>query len=352
MKRRNLLSTLGTGIAAVALAKPTIILSNLAMGRAMAAGWPNGGDGDYVVFANTTKQMDAGQIWDFASVTIQPGAVLEIIQRQPGLFWTCIGCKGPFIVQGTIRAAKAFYAGIPTIAGTAPDGYLLSAPGAVSNGGRGGNGHNNNTPSNGGSQNSGNGGGGAAPYADGGNATADAAGSGATGRHWSNNFFCGAGGAGGTLTDPSGKPGASESHLSITGGGAFGGGGGGGARGYHGGLIYIRVLGDLNLARGTLDLTGSPGGAGGNGGDASTTNDIRNDVETGGGGGGGAGGNGGHLRLRYSSAYVPGAIKADFGKGGKAGAAGVPSQYKTPPRAQPGGDGSDGQPGSQVIQKV
>lgn len=325
MIRRKLLSALGMGIGAAAVANPTVILSNLAVGRAMAAGWPNGGDGDFVVFAGTTKQMDAGQIWDFATVTIQPGAVLEIIQRQPGLFWTCMGCKGAFIVQGTIRATKAFYAGIPQVDGTAPDGYVLSAPGAVGNGGRGGNGHNNNTPSNGGSQYWGNGGGGAAPYADGGNATADAGGAGATGRHWSNNFYCGPGGGGGTFTSPAGKPGTPETGLSITGGGAFGGGGGGGARGFHGGLLYIRVLGDLDFKRGALDLAGSPGGAGGNGGGASTTNDIRNDIETGGGGGGGAGGNGGHLRLRYSSNYSPGAIKIDVGKGGKGGAAGVPS---------------------------
>src|SRR5580704_3267064 len=154
--------------------------------------WPKGSNGVLVVFANTVQKLESGTVWDFDSVTIETGATLEIGQ---GSKWTIIGCKGPFINKGTIRAAKADYGAYSKIETTAPDGIFLSCETFTTRGGDGGSAHTNSGPAPVGLGNFGNGGGGAAAFSHGNDATYDQGGTGGYTPPPGNNWRSGPGGA-------------------------------------------------------------------------------------------------------------------------------------------------------------
>jgi hypothetical protein len=310
--------------------------------------WPSGSDGPLVVFPNTTQVIESGSIWDYESVTIETGATLEVGQ---GSRWTIIGCKGPFKNKGTIRAIKADYSGPSPISTTAPDGMVLTHNTSISAGGNGGSAHTNGGPAPVGVTQQGNGGGGAAAFSHGNNATSDQGGAGGYFPPPGNNWRCGGGGSGGTISSPAGGVGGTIQDPNLNHGGAVGGGGGGGFRGFHGGLLYLRIAGAADFSAGILDMSGSPGGAGGAGGSALPTH-FQNDIRGGGGGGGGAGGNSGHLVIRYSGNYSPGQINLNPGSGGAGGAAGSVSFLKTPPHATAGSPGANGQPSSGDISEA
>lgn len=311
-------------------------------------GWPNGSDGPLVVFPNTTFVVENGSIWDYESVTIEAGAVIEIGQ---GRRWTIIGCKGPFKNKGTIRAVKADYGGVGAVNTTAPDGMALVYTPSIGAGGAGGSAHTNGGPAPVGAAQQGNGGGGAAAFERGNNATPDQGGSGGYHPPPGNNWRAGSGGPGGTTLQPVGGNGGTIQDPNLNHGGAVGGGGGGGFRGSHGGLLYLRIKGAGDFSIGTIDLSGSPGGAGGIGGSALIAH-FQNDIRAGGGGGGGAGGNGGRLVMRHAGNYSPGEINLAPGAGGAGGAAGSVSFVMTPPHATPGSPGAGGQPGTSDIAQM
>jgi hypothetical protein len=303
--------------------------------------WPKGEDKELVVFSGQIYKAEATDIWDFESITVQRGGILEIAQ---GHAWTIIGCKGDCQINGIVRAMKGDYSSSGMIRSQAPDGYLLEANCVVKNGGNGGNGATNNLHSaRGGFQSSGNGGGGAAPYSNGGDAGANVGGNGGQTPPPGNNWRCAGGGAGGTLGAPVGAQGGGINDPNLNHGGATGGGGGGGARGFHGGLLYLRVLGNLDAVGGTFEFAGQPGGPGGNGGSVDVTH-FQNDIKGGAGGGGGAGGSGGFVIIRHAKSYSSGIIKVDPGFGGLAGSPGSQS-FNQQPHSQPGSPGQNGQNG-------
>jgi hypothetical protein len=294
--------------------------------------WPTGADGPIVIANGDTATLPPGTVLDCTTLTIEQGGILQFAQ---GSTWGIIGCTGDLTLQGTIQSLSADYDSNTTISTTAPDLQPLSAPVTVQTGGAGGsNGTGPNHSANPGMP-AGGGGGGAADSYNGGNASGAQGGSGGTTISGTGTLSS-PGGAGASTRGAPGQPGnnltTSLQHTVLA-----AGGGGGGALGFHGGFIYIKVLGELNALGGTFDVSGSPGGDGGAGG--SVVNSPTNNYPWGGaGGGGGAGGNGGVVMLNVTGVYLPGNYNISGGNGGQGGAFGTPGGNT--------GQALAGQPGS------
>jgi hypothetical protein len=108
------------------------------------AGWPFGigynGIIDLHIAIGNTITIPCGVIADYNSITIDSGGVLQI---SAGNLWTYIGCRGPFILNGTIVGKQGTYhSGTYTANEPAADGSLtgtaLSYTVVQQNGGNGG----------------------------------------------------------------------------------------------------------------------------------------------------------------------------------------------------------------------
>jgi hypothetical protein len=338
--------------------------------------WPAGKLGDLTVFAGSPVTLNAGSTSDYGSITINAGAVLEVIPASDPTGWTYLGVAGDLTVNGTLLVHYGEHTG-GTFSERGPDpsgvvgfltGEAVSATIVQNQGGAGGlAGYTCPAYAGitlaGGAPSTGNGGGGggsieityaacticttscalcSAPNMNGtvgSPATATQGGNGGIGF----TSPAGSGGPGATSYDGDGGDGTA---CSSCGPYVSGGGGGGGFRGRHGGLLYLKVRGKIG-GNGSIDIAGENGGAGGMGGP------YRNvlggpcgggyiDESGGGGGGGGAGGSGGKLVLRYNPANVmPGAIQllqTVRKGGGQGGAGGAPGDY--------GAAGTNGQNGN------
>jgi hypothetical protein len=311
--------------------------------------WPTGEMGDLVIAAGQTVQFPAGSVSDYDSITVQPGGTLEIL---PGTGWTIFGVTGDFTLKGTlIDRSHEHFGGSWTV--NAPDGTLLSATLMQGDGGAGGDylGCGNphvldqyagagGRPSASPYQGNGGGGGVCSTNGNGGEGTSTSGGNGGSPSNPPGEL--GPGGSGGSGFSASGQNGGSVSggNLNIV---HLGGGGGGGTRGRHGGLLYLCILGNLDAAGGTIDLSGEAGGAGGNGGSAARGSGA-------GGGGGGAGGDGGVLVLRYQTGFAPPRYVVAAGTGGPGGQGGADVFYGF--RACPGGSGQNGTSGRLDIAEI
>jgi hypothetical protein len=316
--------------------------------------WPSGRH-DLIIGRGERKQIDAGSILDFRNIRIDGELFIGSSQRTYTPSWTIIGCTGDLICNGRIVGNRAVYGISGPIGTTAPDGHPLSINYLVSQGGNGGNAHRNDGYALGGARSNGNGGGGAAPFLYGFDATMEQGGSGGALAPPGTKWRCADGGPGGTFGEYPTNQGFAGGSINdnLTQGGAIGGGGGGGARGYHGELLYLRILGTFGKDAGpggtiaTFDFHASNGGPGGDGGSAFAPFD--NDIRAGGGGGGGAGGNGGHIIIRCRK-RATGNVLLDWGlTGGKGGSGGAAGQVSRPPKVgtqatagEAGQDGADG----------
>ena len=310
--------------------------------------WPTGQLGDLLIGAGQTSQFPPGLIYDYSSITVEAGGTLEIL---PGVGWTIFGVSGDFTLRGSlVDRNHEHFGGSWTI--VAPDNHSLSATLPQGDGGAGGdflgcgNGHvldqyagRGGNPSGFPTQGNGGGGGTLSPNGNGGNGTSTSGGNGATPSAPPGEL--GPGGIGGSGFSSSGQDGGS-----VSGGTNMnyqGGGGGGGTRGRHGGLLYLCILGKLEGAGGTIDLSGEAGGSGGNGGSAARGGGA-------GGGGGGAGGDGGVLVLRFKTGFAPPTFAVHAGAAGRGGSGGVNHMYGL--SACGGKSGQDGQQGKLDISQI
>ena len=298
-------------------------------------GWPTGRDGALVIRAGETASVQAGAVLDYASIDIQHGGTLEILQ---GAAWTLIGVTGDMRLKGTIVVRPGNF-GPQTISLVAPDGRQLDHTIDQAPGGAGGGLAACHPIAGGGAPQHGNGGGGGAAGNAGRDATATAGGMGANGNYEVN----GTGGAGGVLYARDGAAGGDVSqggdHIRLA-----AGGGGGGSRGLHSSPLYIRVAGSFDGPGGLIEVSGTAGGAGGRGGAA--TPSSRAHAHGGGGGGGGAGGSGGTVRISYRGGYAPAQVRLMGGKGGEGGPGGSARSQPANTCSWPNWAGVTGAPGS------
>ncbi len=342
------------------------------------AGWPFGAGyksiTDLHVLVNQTYTISCGAIVDYNTIQIDSGGVLEIM---PGNGWTYLGCKGSFILNGTILGGGTYSTGLNTLYKT----YLVSDTGTLSGdttswtfmqggGGNGGTGSaaydypgtpNYSTTNPGGNANYGNGGGGSGGGGTGFN------GGGGTG------FFPGY--VGGDATDstsgyggqgnsgwgdqPSsvkiyaqnGNTSSDQTNNKTSSYVPGSSGGSGGTRGIHGSLIYIKALSGIT-GKGTIDVRGENGGNGGASGNAYDShggyfysNSLYGGL--GGGGGGGAGGDGGFVLLNYAGTLSSVSILTQGGKGGLGGKSCADCDTtQSEPYGQNGNAGANGAPGN------
>jgi hypothetical protein len=335
------------------------------------------------VLSGQTVQLTAGGVYDYARITVDANGTLDIVTNgDPALAtrWTYIGVAGDLVVNGTIRAKYGEHTGggpftelAPGPAGL-PDGETVTASITQKAGGAGGrsgwtcaNLPTTNLPGGSGASD-GNGGGGAGAFlldqgACGANACAAACGACLvvfdTANGAGNAGTTGVGGNGGNAPNQD-RAGIGASAYGMPGGNggtAFvanvwydSGGGGGGFRGRHGGLLYLKVRGQI-LGNGKIDAGGEAGTRGGSGGPGTVSGPGQGNCGGGyrhssgaGGGGGGAGGSGGKIVLRYKQApALPISNLVVAGApGGQGGAAlgGEPSAATA--AGSPGSQGQDG----------
>jgi hypothetical protein len=280
--------------------------------------WPFGSHGPLVVNSGALVTLEANQVYDFSSITIENGGILQFTQSQGG--WTILGCAGDAIINGTIQAINGghnsgnFTAYAPASNGNSA-GEELTYSIVQSTGGSGG-----------GSDVTGGyiGGTDPGPYGNGGGGGGFGAGvNGSIGKggDGSINTEQQAGGLGALVFFQNGTNGPASSYQN-TGMAPYGGGGGGGSRGLHGTGLYLRAQGSI-LGSGTITVAGQNGGKGGNGGSATDSAGSGQAFYSGGGGGGGAGGSGGSIVLRYKGTFSNTlTLGAAEGMGGSGGAAG------------------------------
>src|SRR5208282_6074332 len=121
-------------------------------------GWPFGTQGPLIVNGGELITLEANQTYDYSSITIAAGGVLQLSQSTGG--WTILGCAGDAVIDGTIQTVNGahvsgtFTATVPASNGTS-DGEVLIYNITQSAGGVGGQGGNP-----GGTSSYGNGGGG------------------------------------------------------------------------------------------------------------------------------------------------------------------------------------------------
>lgn len=305
--------------------------------------WPRGTDGDLVVAAGQTVNLQTlfpgRTVFDFKSISVAATGTL-VLPEVTSLTQVVIGVKQNFVLNGTLNGqGKIRAVGGTASATTLPNGvsassYVLTqkAGGAGGNGGGrtggwealalGGAGCSSGA-------NAGVGGGGGGGYADttNGTDTRKGGGGGSCGASGSASPAGHAGGAGNsTLVHGA----SATSHIGAAGGGSGGGGGGGnpssyrgggggggGFRGNHGALLTTFIKGAFS-GTGAVNLAGNVGFNGGGGG-----NGADNYSNGGGGGGGGAGGSGGRFLLmsRQTSSFT-GSMNLNAGSGGSGGAKG------------------------------
>lgn len=275
--------------------------------------WPLGKDGVLKVgskYGKAKVTLWPGEVKDYSEVIIDSDGLLEVI---PGNGWVIIGVNGNLKLDGKIVSRRQTEGGtitakLPDANGNKGKGPQISHALSQQAGGVGG-GASWTSYKHGGASKEGNGGGGGSTSANGGAATITKAGDGANGDCASSK--CPMGGKGATQH---GSPGLTGDSSPSIGGAA---GGGGGFRGYHGGLLYLQVRGDVS-GTGTFDLRGSTGGAGGAGGKAGAA------WKGSGGGGGGAGGSGGRLMIKLTGVLkmLPSQFKLSGAVGGGGGANG------------------------------
>jgi hypothetical protein len=296
--------------------------------------WPTGKLGDCRYDAGTYTRYDPGVVLDCKSLEIDPGATVAFTGNPEGgspdaaARWTVIGVLGDAVINGTIVSQEDslghdISAKVQVPSADGGPGEVIVYQLVQAEGGAGGSaawscyGF-----ADGGLAKFGNGGGGGGgtyiqtgvPLNPGSTAcgtpcsVTDAGGPGQNAKPWS-------GGGGGYCPDVAADGGAGGLVFGAAGGdgvgSSVGSGGGGGARGKHGGLVYMRVLGTLSGA-GSIDLSGQAGGAGGAGTGyyfSDTTYPFGSgcngyflvflDYSGAGSGGGGGGGAGGAFVLRY-----------------------------------------------------
>jgi hypothetical protein len=300
---------------------------------------PFGGDGTLGSITFFVSAPIAG-IFNFTSVTIDPGVVLTLTQYRA----LHLKCRANFTNNGTISAVGSGFnsgtGGAKAIGGVV--GNPGSAPAAselfgFSPGGGGGAG----TANAGALFNGGNGGAGGPGFYDGRvGGTAGGANSGAGGAAAASPA------AHAWLYDLDPPVGSFGRAVAPGSGGGGGGGGGGNAPvnptsaggdgGDGGGIVVIEVLG--NVTEGVINCNGAAGVAGFPGWDAFGFNV--------GAGGGGGGGGGGRYSLLYGGTLAAGTVTV---AGGAAGAAGTDGGY---PGTGPAGIGAAGAAGAMVRVKV
>jgi hypothetical protein len=292
--------------------------------------WPYGSMGHLVVSNGQTVTLSNGTVYDYASVTVDAGGILQF----SGSGFAFLGVSGNLVVNGTIKAFFDVPGGYTqTVSGPNSIGVLNTALGEslsftlpTQTGGKGGYGPymiygdwSNNGGSRG-NQNSGHGGGGggSAYYyheVDGGSDYYSVGGI-------DNKVAKGPDGLDATAAGPGGRAKIAKynngwGNPPISSYYDQGYGGAGGARGIHGGAIYIKV-GGLLSGSGAVIADGSNGADGESGGGASSLypDDTDPDDSTGlhskagGAGGGGAGGSGGVIAVKVRSgfSYGPGFV--------------------------------------------
>ncbi|MGP8217114.1 MAG: T9SS type A sorting domain-containing protein [Bacteroidia bacterium] len=324
------------------------------------AGWPFGLSGNLIIGAGQTVYIAAGGIYDYDSINIAPTGSLILDADTAGV-WTFIGCRGGFVLNGTIIATNGQDTG-GTFTAKAPDdsghinttGEVLNAVISFPAGGNGGTGGESGCPgsppsypatqssnTSGGLAYYGNGGGGGGGGGENqsppGYATTD-------GYNGGNATFTtsGYGGAGASSTSTNGVSlfgnngidGLSGTAIGVTGSS----GGSGGTRGSHGQLLYIKAMKSIS-GTGAINISGMDGGNGGNGGNGNGCSTPCNGSA--GGGGGGAGGSGGNLQIRYDGP-VPAITVIKNGGTGGSGGTGYYGCFRNGTNGSPGQNGDSG----------
>ena len=335
------------------------------------AGWPLGADGDLIVAAGKTVELDADNqgnfAWDFKSCTI--AGTLKIVGTRS---WVMIGCKGDLVLGGSVHMLSsyevaAYKDGHQPDAKGKPAGYALRRVPYAPLGGAGGAACKGSV---GGAQSGGNGGGGAAGGvvcgltnmcgAHGVTASSISGGTGGSGVSGGAgtigcSYYKLAGGQGATATTAA-KGGVAASKCNSTCAkqtglkGGIGSGGGGGFHARQTTNLLLYVGGKLAL-NGSIHLSGSAGTAGGPGGGSAGSQMFGqgNDCAAGptcpgiagAAGGGGAGGAAGKLVLRGPGmmTYDPTSkVVMVGGGGGGGGATKGPDGVMDRAHAAPAGD--------------
>lgn len=299
--------------------------------------FPTGALGALNISNGQTVTLTTGGTYDYSSINIATGGTLQFTG---GTGWTTLGCAGNCVVNGTIQSIQQPNVTNPVTA-TALDGRALSATLIRASGGGGScpipDSSCRNTAGSGGAGGGGGGGSGGLWFnpgctgSFGGDATSGNATNGSGGSGGTAPVSGAAGGAGASTYGQNGSPGTSFSS------GFFASGGGGGGAGYHGGLVYLVVRGNLS-GSGSIDCRGQAGGSGGVGGSGAGSGSLNqsclscsspgsgNASSGGGGGGGGSGGSGGSIVIRYGSGGLANLL-VSAGSGG-AGASGGVSDYR------------------------
>jgi hypothetical protein len=320
------------------------------------SGWPFGAGYQSVKFLHITKgntyHIPCGTEADYDSIEIDKGGKLIIDDYTgKGNAWTTIGCKGSFILNGTIEVQNM------NRAYAINRNWQLMLPDSLGNqtipffsykiiqrkGGNGGNGTSTGGigyPALGGVQYNGNGGGGGGTgfiyccpkrVDTGGNANDTMSGYGGSVTNTQPNHY--------TKTRGVGLYGNNGDDLETATGAS------GGTRGKNGGLLFIKAMHSV-VGMGTINASGTNGG---NGGEVPYTeaNRVRN-VYSGGSGGGGAGGSGGYIYIKYVGDIPTVIIKVDAGKGGAGGNADFAGILP----GQIGGDGDSGLAGKFLFDPI
>jgi hypothetical protein len=329
--------------------------------------WPFGTLGDLVINSGQTVNLAAGQSYDYNSITINSGGVLNITGK--GII--LLGSVNNFVINGSITSSTfddcsaAFSLTDPDVNAVSPItvSYAYTPAGSGGNGGNGPGGNAWSGGMSGGAGCCGLGGGG-------GGGGGGAWGGGCCGM----NFYggrggtCGGGGdfsygngnvyqfhyngGAGMITYGNGGSAAAGSIGGGSGGGAgskgvfnnapFSGhsGGGGGMKGLHKNSLYIRTKSSV-MGSGSINVAGTNGFNGGTGG-SPTVCDVYQ-PGSGGGGGGGSGGSGGEVNIKFkvSNSLPLANINTNGGTRGLGGSQGF-SCYSSSANGTRGADGSNG----------
>ncbi len=317
-----------------------------------SAAWPFGAGYQtikYLYISNgNTYHISCGVTADYDSIRIDSGGTLIIDDysvASPSA-WTVIGCKGTFVLNGTILAVNGAHHGgsfplfepdsignrtIPSLT------YSITKKNA-GNGGAGGNSHQiNNGPcfGSGGAvglaYNGNGGGGGGGSMSCNGNPQYGCY-AGYTGSN-ANDTMSGSGGEDGgvnytaTLPTPGVSVYGQNGNLGLTRTWQHScnccmwssSGGSGGSRGKHGGLLYIKAMKSIT-GTGTINVGGQKGGDGGASDYAQFVNGSYYSG-CGGGGGGAAGGSGGYADINYAGVAPTVSVITNYGAAGAGGIA-------------------------------
>lgn len=303
----------------------------------------SGGDGsDGALTVSSTTTLNASQVYNYTSITIQAGATLKFTGNGPAI----ILCSGNFTMASTGTIDLRF-------AATEKVGKLIGVQALI-----GGEGYTSTTLENGGASISGyltGGAGGAGGSGTGSGAGTGGAGGAATadgtaGADGTTNTTGGGGGGGGGSTSTAGTAGSNASGLNGGNGGAGGSGSTWGGAGGSGGGGTDTGNGGNGGDGGTGISAGGRGGAGGdsgeNGGNGGNGGAGQSGNRNGGPGGngyvnGGAGGAGGPSDSTTGWAAGDGGA-GGFGRTGVGGAGGAGGDDSTTDSGGHGGNGGDG----------